>query len=56
MQLVSLSQHFYSESILHISQIAFCYVNEDAGQQIEWQRLAVGSSHAWDVRSLYSLS
>lgn len=41
MQLVSLSQHFYSESVLHISQIAFCYVNEDAGQQIEWERLVV---------------
>lgn len=56
MQLVSLSQHFYLESVLHISQIAFFYVNEDAGQQIEWERLVVGPSHAWDVRRLYTLS
>jgi len=38
-QLISLSQHFYSESVPHISQIAFCYVNEDAGQRIGQERL-----------------
>lgn len=53
MQPVSLSQHFYSDSPLHISQIAFCYVNEDVGQQIERERLVVLGSHAWGVCCLY---